>query len=181
METKQVNEEKEAVIKDLETKNQEIIEQLEALSKDKERADKDLEDLMDEFVIVKEKLEDGNNSLKDKDRQLNELKKKAPNTGKETPRKIENERIPESNEEVEELKEKLEQREKIITELKAHVDSLSVENTREEDFGPLSGKLSDLGIKLRELKSIMFNLSAKSDRILIIRLSSNLLNSEDRR
>ncbi len=163
METKQGNEEKEAIIQELQAKNQEITEQLEALSKDKERADKDLEDLMDEFVVVKEKLEAGNNAVKDRDRQINELKKKAPAAGKETPRKIEHERIPESNEEVEELKEKLEQREKIITELKAHVDSLSIENTREEDLGPLSGKLSDLGIKLRELKSIMFNLSAKSD------------------
>jgi len=162
METKQGNEEKEALIKDLEAKNQTITEQLEALTKDKERADKDLEDLMDEFVIVKEKLEAGNSSLKDKDRQLSELKKKAP-AGKETPRKVEHERIPESNEEIEELKEKLEHKEKVITDLRAHVDSLSIENTREEDLAPLQTKLSDLGIKLRELKSIMKNLSVKSD------------------
>lgn len=129
METKQVNEEKETVIKDLENKNQTLSEQLDILTKEKERADKDLEDLMDEFVVVKEKLETGNNSLKEKDRQLSELKKKAP-AGKETPRKVEHERIPESNEEVEELKEKLEQKEKLITDLKAHVESLSIENTR---------------------------------------------------
>jgi len=143
MEAKQTNEEKEGVIKDLtakyqerenlfkelETKNEELLKQIAEISNEKEQAEKDLEELMEEFVIVKEKYQEGSSALKEKEKLLSEFKKKSGNVIV-TPRKSEPERIPESNEEVEELKEKLELKEKTISDLKAQMNSISVENSK---------------------------------------------------
>jgi len=144
MEAKQVNEAKDSVIKELTAKceenensfkeltekNEELLQQLSEVTRLKEQADKDLEELMEEFIIVKEKYEEGSSALKEKERLLGETRKKSGNTVV-SPRKPEPEHIPEINEDIEELKEKLELKEKTISELKAQVDNLSsVENTR---------------------------------------------------
>lgn len=129
IQTKELNEQKEGVIKDLTIKNEELNTQLKAIIEEKERTDNDLQELVEEFALVKDKYENSINSIKERDRQIADLKKKTG--AKETPLKQipEPEHIPELNEEIEELKEKLEQKEKVIGQLKGHIESLSVDNT----------------------------------------------------
>lgn len=111
--------------------NQGLIEQINTLTADKDSVEKDLEELIKEFANVKEQYEAEVKSVRvEKEKQLSDLKKKT--ALKETPHKsiIESNHIPELNEEIEELKEKLEQKEKIIVELRNQSNNSAQENIK---------------------------------------------------
>lgn len=108
------NEGRDANVQELIEQNQALNEQLTALSAEKDSVEKDLEELLKEFSNVKGRYEgDIRNIRAEKDKQIAELKKRA------SLKDDQSNHIPELNEELEELRDQLEQKEKIIVELRS--------------------------------------------------------------
>jgi len=141
MDSRREQEEKEAELKVLSKKNSELLQEYgklmaeyEKISQEKNKIEQDLLDLMNEYAGLKNKFEIKlEDILIEKDTQIADLKRKLELRGiSDTSRQPD--KIPEQNEELEELREKLEQKDRIIEELRTgkleYTNEMSVEALR---------------------------------------------------
>jgi DNA repair exonuclease SbcCD ATPase subunit len=118
MESKQTLEEKDFEISQLKSRLQSLSEEYSNMFSEKEKGDQDLQELIVEYSSFRDKMDKLTLS---KDNQLAELKRKLDLRGLSASQDG-NANIPERDEEIEELREKLESKDKIINDLRARGD-----------------------------------------------------------
>lgn len=118
MESKQTLEEKDFEISQLKSRLQTLSEEYSSMFSEKEKGDQDLQELIVEYSSFRDKMDKLTAS---KDNQINEMKRKLELRGISNGREG-NENIPERDELLEELREKLESKEKTINDLRARLD-----------------------------------------------------------